>query len=586
MGATPHPGGVTFRVWAPHARQVSVIGSFNAWDGGAHPMEAEERGCWSIDVADARVGDEYRFRLVTEHGDLTRIDPYAREVTSSVGNAIVPDPHFDWAGDDFRLAPWNELVLYELHVGTFNIRDDATPPGTLGAAAARLGHLQRLGVNAIEIMPIAGFAGERSWGYNPSHIFAVERDYGGPAALKRFVRQAHQQGIAVLLDVVYNHFGPGDLDLWQFDGWSEHGRGGIWFYNDDRAMTPWGETRPDYGRGEVRQYILDNVLMWLEEYHLDGLRFDSTQYIRSVDGFGAHPLPDGWTLLQWINTRVRERCPGRLTIAEDLLNDSLLTREVTAGGAGFGAQWDPDFVHPVRRAVTALDDQHRSLAAVRDAILHRHNDDAFNRVIYSESHDEVANSRARVPQEVHPAEPGGWYARKRSTLAAALVLTAPGIPMLFQGQEFLTGGSFGDTVPVDWDQREEFHGIVRLYRDLIRLRRNRDGFTRGLSGQYTRVHHLDEERKILAWHRWDRGGPGDDVVVVANLRTEAREGQVIGFPAAGVWRLRLNSDWRGYSDDFGDHPGTDVVAEPGERDGQPFHAAVSIGPYSVLVYSR
>jgi len=198
----------------------------------------------------------------------------------------------------------------------------------------------------------------------------------------------------------------------------------------------------------------------------------------------------------------------------------------------------------------------------------------------------VANGQARVPHEVNPNDPKGWYAKKRSTLAAAMVFTAPGIPMLFQGQEFLEGGWFRDTVPVDWDQKEEFHGIVRLYRDLIRLRLNRDGFTRGLCGQFTQVYHVQEQSKIIAFHRWDKGGPADDVVVVANFFNESRDGYVIGFPAEGTWKLRFNSDWQGYSDDYQGYPSTNVVTEPGEYDGFPFHAALSIGPYSVLIFSQ
>ncbi len=586
MGAIPHAGGVSFRVWAPNARGVSVIGSFNGWDGARHPLRAEGNGKWYADVAEARPGDEYRFLLSTESGEFSRVDPYAREVTGSAGNAVVHDPAFDWRGDDFRIAPWNELVIYELHIGTFNDREDAGRPGTFSSVSARLGHLKKLGVNAIQIMPVGVFGGGRSLGYNPSHIFAVETTYGGSRAFKEFVRRAHREGIAVILDVVYNHLGPDDNDLWQFDGWSENDRGGIYFYNDDRAVTPWGETRPDYGRGEVRQYIFDNVMMWLGEYHIDGLRFDSTHYIRTVHGTEDRILPDGWSLLQWINSEVAREFPGRITIAEDFQNNRLITREVAAGGAGFGSQWDGMFVHPVRRAVTALQDQHRSLADVRDAVCYRYNDNAFERVIFSESHDEVANGRSRVPQEISPGDPGGWYARKRSTLAAAMVFTAPGIPMLFQGQEFLEGGWFRPVVPVDWDRGDEFHGILRMYRDLIHLRLNRGGFTRGLCGQYTRVHHLNEESKVIAFHRRDRGGPGDDVVVVANFFRDARDGYIIGFPAAGTWKLRFNSDWPGYSDDFRNHPSADLIAAAGGRDGLPGQGAVSIGPYSVLIFSR
>ncbi|HBG04104.1 MAG TPA: 1,4-alpha-glucan branching protein [Geobacter sp.] len=586
MGAMPSEGGVGFRVWAPHALGASVIGSFNGWDGGRHPMRAEPYGHWYADVAEARVGDNYRFLLSTEQGDFTRIDPYAREVTGSTGDAVIHDPSFDWEGDEFRIAPWNELVIYELHVGTFNDQLNDSLPARFDAVSARLGHLKKLGVNAIQIMPVGEFSGDRSWGYNPAQIFSVELAYGGPLGFKRFVKSAHRQGIAVILDVVYNHLGPDDLDLWQFDGWSENGRGGIYFYNDDRALTPWGETRPDYGRGEVRQFIRDNVFMWLEQYHVDGLRYDCTQFIRTVNGARDRDLPEGWSLLQWLNGEIAREFPGRITIAEDLQNNHWLTKEIGAGGAGFGSQWDGNFVHPIRQAVITPRDEERSLGAIRDALCYRYNDDAFDRVIYSESHDEVANGKSRVPQEVSQDDPTGWYAQKRSTLAAALVFTAPGIPMLFQGQEFLEGAWFRDSVPLDWDQGDQFRGIVRLYRDLIRLRLNLEGFTRGLCGQFTQVYHLNDERKVIAFHRWDKGGAADDVVIVANFFREPQEGYLIGFPAQGSWKLRFNSDWQGYSEAFEGHASYDVVAEPGERDALPFQGALSIGPYSVLIFSR
>ncbi len=587
MGAMPIDGGVAFRVWAPHAHAVAVIGTFNDWDSRRAPMTAEADGFWYAEIAGAAVGDAYKFHLSTPDGEFDRIDPYARAVTSSVGNAIVHESGFNWEGDDFALAPVNQLVIYELHVGTFNddnAADDS--PGQFASVTARLGHLQRLGVNAIQIMPVAEFAGDRSWGYNPAHIFSVELAYGGPVELKRFIKRAHQHGIAVLLDVVYNHLGPSDLDLWRFDGWSENDGGGIYFYNDARAVTPWGNTRPDYGRPEVRQFIRDNVCMWLEEYHIDGLRFDCTQFIRTVDGSHAVDLPDGWSLLQRLSAEIAQAFPGLITIAEDLQNEASLTASVSDGGAGFDAQWDGKFVHPIRAAVIAADDGQRSLAAIRDALCHGFGDNAFGRVIYSESHDEVANGKARVPQEIDPQDPTGWYAQKRSTLAAAMVFTAPGIPMLFQGQEFLEGAWFRDTVPLDWDQNQEFRGIVRLYRDLIALRLNRAGQTRGLAGQHTDVYHLNDARKVLTMHRWDEGGPGDDVVVVANFMDEAQENYVIGFPSEGTWTLRFNSDWSGYSQAFDGYPSGDAVAVPGEYDGRPCHAPVSLGRYSVLIYSR
>jgi 1,4-alpha-glucan branching enzyme len=524
--------------------------------------------------------------LNTPWGELSRIDPYAREVTNSVGNGVVHQPHFDWGDDQFQCPPWNELVIYEMHVGTFY---DPDPENNLPAGfhdiTKQFGHLKKLGVNALQLMPVAEFAGDHSWGYNPAHIFAVETAYGGPKAFKEFVKQAHQNGFAVILDVVYNHFGPSDLDLWRFDGWSENDGGGIYFFQDDRRHTPWGATRPDYGRGEVRQFIRDNALMWLEDYHVDGLRMDMTVYIHK-HGSGAAPIPEGWSLLQWINREIAEKFPGRITIAEDLQQDAYVTKEEHEGGAGFSAQWSSSFVHPIREAVIIASDEWRSMAAVATAIQFRYNIDSFERIIYSESHDEVANGKARVPQEIDGGDSKGFYAQKRSTLAAAMVFTAAGIPMLFQGQEFLEGEWFRDTVPVDWHNSGDFRGIVRLYRDLIHLRLNRSGKTRGLCGQHVHVTHCNDPYNMIAFRRWDVGGPGDDVVVVANFSAERRENYRVGFPAEGVWKLRLNSDWQGYSTLFTGTSEGDVVAGPDDYDNLPASAEVSIGPYSVLIFSQ
>ncbi|WP_237770009.1 alpha-amylase family glycosyl hydrolase [Ornithinimicrobium sp. CNJ-824] len=242
---------------APNADAVSVVGDFNGWDDQAHPMEPEGNGNWYVEVPGAEHGQEYKLLLTNGEHTFFRIDPRAYAVTNSVGNGILYDHgRFDWEGDEqFETPGQHELVLYETHIGSFV--DAADGPADLHDLTGKLDYLVGLGVNAIELMPLMEFAGDYSWGYNPAHIFAVEHTYGGPDALKAFVREAHRHGIAVVVDVVYNHFGPSDLSLWQFDGWSEDGKGGIYFYNDWRSETPWGDTRPDYGRQEVRDFILD-----------------------------------------------------------------------------------------------------------------------------------------------------------------------------------------------------------------------------------------------------------------------------------------------------------------------------------------
>jgi len=593
MGAVPRAKGVTFRVWAPHAEKVYVAGTFNDWSKDSAPLVDEKNGYWSTDLPDAKVGDEYRYVIHTPPDwnlpPLSRIDPYARKVTSSAGNGVIYDPKaFDWGDDAFRMATGNELIIYEMHIGTFYVKREGQP-GTLDSAVEKLPYLQKLGINAVEVMPVAEFSGDFSWGYNPTHPFAVEDIYGGPDALKRFVKAAHEHGIAVIIDAVYNHLGPSELDLWQFDGWSENGKGGIYFYNDRRSSTPWGETRPDYGRGEVRQYLRDNVLMWFEEYHADGLRWDMIAYIKSIDGSDDKPendIPEGWSLMQWINEEIRQRFPGKISIGESMKNNPWVIKDVGAGGAGFNAQWDAEFVHPVRDAVITRDDGHRDMGAVSGAIEHRYDLDVFRRIIYTESHDEVANGRSRVPEEIWPGRVDSWFSKKRSTLGGALVFSSPGIPMIFEGQELLEDRWFQDTVPIDWSRAEDEHGILGMYRDLIALRRNLSGVTRGLCGQNIHIYHFNDGAKVLAFHRWDRQGPTDSVVVVVNMTNQNRDGYCIGFPRAGLWKTRFNSDSYNYGSNFYNHSTPDVETDKEGADGLPCSGEISIGPYTVVIFSQ
>ncbi|HET7030857.1 MAG TPA: alpha-amylase family glycosyl hydrolase [Candidatus Limnocylindrales bacterium] len=590
LGALPFDGGTTFRVWAPHATAVQVIGSFNDWDDGQDPLARDpgDGGTWSADIEAAAPGDEYKFRLETPAGALIRIDPRARRLTNSVGNAIVYDPAaFEWGDQAFATPSWNDLVVYELHVGTFSEGMHGRP-GTLDGVRRRLPYLRELGIGAIQLMPPFEFAGDRSWGYNPAFPFAVESTYGAPDDLKALVRAAHETGIAVILDVVYNHLGPSDLDLWQFDGWSEGGKGGIYFYEDDRAATPWGDTRPDYGRPEVRAFIRDNAIQWLDEFRVDGLRWDATPWISSIDGAGpAAPdrIEDGWRLMADINTEIAERFPGRLMIAEDLRSDLAITTPRADGGAGFGSQWDGAFVHLVRAALTAADDADRDVVSVGAAIGDRAGE-WTRRVIYTESHDEDANGSARVPEEIWPGYADSWASKKRATLGAAVVLTSPGIPMLFQGQELVEGSWFSDEDGLDWSLRHRHAGLLRLHRDLIALRRNVDDVSRGLRGPHVQVHHLNDEAKVLGWHRWLEGGPRDDVVVLANFSASAFPDYHVGVPRAGRWRVRFNSDWDGYDPDFETIDSLDADSEREAHDGMEQRVAIGLGPYSAVILSQ
>jgi 1,4-alpha-glucan branching enzyme len=585
MGAIPHAHGVAFRVWAPNADQVSVIGSFNDWQAESDACVHEENGYWYADLSHAKPGDEYKFHIINGEQQLQRIDPYAKIVTNSVGSGVIPALDlFEPPEKQFQMPAWNDLVIYELHIGTFNTEEGKV--GTFDSAIERLPHLKALGINAVELMPIAEFAGDYSWGYNPAHPYAIESAYGGADGFKRFLTAAHEAGIAVIVDVVYNHFGPSDISLWQFDGWSENDKGGIYFYNDWRSTTPWGDTRPDYGRGEVRQYIFDNAMMWLGDYHADGLRYDMTLYIRSVEADAQDLIAEGFSLLQWINSEVQIRHPGKITIAEDLQNSAELTKTKEHGGANFSSQWDAGFVHPIREVLIEGDDANRSMHAVRDALLNQYNNDAFQRVVYTESHDEVANGKQRLVSEIDPSERPNRYAIKRSTLGAALVLTAPGIPMLLQGQEFLRDQWFRDDRPIDWQRAEEYADITTMYRDLINLRLNRAGNSAGLSGQHTSVYHVNDNDKLIAMHRSKEGGAGDDVIVVFNFTEGRKENYVIGLPQGGEWKLRFNSDATLYNEEMDETPSGDINASEEGKDGLGYSAPITIGAYACLIYSQ
>lgn len=590
MGANLHDDGVTFRVWAPHAAGVAVTGSHDDWAGAAE-MARDGDGdaaTWSVHIPGVEVGAEYQFRVTTADGqEAWRADPYARMMTNSVGNAVVYDPHaFDWGTDNFQMPHWDDVVIYEMHVGTFAA--DAEHRGTFDRAIDRLPYLRELGISAVQVMPPAEYAGDISWGYNPAHMFAVESSYGGPDAFKRFIKAAHQEGIAVIVDVVHNHIGPSDLDLWRFDGWHENDGGGIYFYNDHRAETPWGATRPDYGRPMVRQFLYDSAKMWLEEFRCDGLRFDATSYIRSVDGSvhdAAELIPDATEYLQALTAGLSGAQPWKLLIAEDLQDDATVTMPVDQGGLGFHAQWDAGFVHVVRRALTELEDGARDLNEVAHGVLGTGRGAAGTRVIYTESHDEVANGKTRVPEAIAPGAADSLAAKKRATLGSAAVFLAPGMPMIFQGQEMLADRYFDDAMPMAWADLRDHFGIVNLHRHLIALRRNREGTTAGLRGPNADVLRADQDTGLLILHRWARGGPHDDTVVVLNFSASPVVDYRVGMPAPGRWVVRLNADSTVYDPAFGDHPVFDVHTEPTPADQCAQSALLAVGAYSTVVLS-
>lgn len=577
LGVTHHGVTTQFRLWAPFAQKVILLRGTD-FDWQETEMANDDKGYWTARLKHVDIGQKYKYRIITQDGrELYRNDPRARQITDSDNGSSVIVGDIQNEDTAFISAPTEQQIIYELHVGTFNRPDPATP-GTFYDAIAKLDYLAELGINTVELMPITSMANSNGWGYSVSHVYSVEGSYGGRHGLLEFVRACHERGIAVILDVVYNHF-YGDA-LWQFDGWSENGRGGIYFYNDERGDTPWG-ARPDYGRPEVRQFILDNVTMWLTEYHLDGLRVDSTIYMRNTEGVDNNPphdIPDAWSLLGEITTLAHKIRPDALMIAEDCANSAYLTKPTSEQGCAFDAQWELGFPHALRDALGLRGNP--TLAGVRYELERSYNGNAFEKVVFSDSHDTAANGSVRLNEAAGNHDAADIFAREKSLLADAITLTAPGVPMLLQGQEFMQEGAFNDWKELEWDKAEMYAGIVLAHRHLIDLRLNRHGNTAGLLGQNTTIFHQDDDNAVMGYQRWSWGGPGDDTLVIVNFSNRTHDVYQLHLPVAGKWHVRFNSSWKGYSPDFHE-VAVDMVKTDRHQT-----ATLKLPPYGVLILSQ
>jgi maltooligosyltrehalose trehalohydrolase len=436
-------GGVRFSVWAPRCQRLDlklwgphtqlIAMSPARTDGGQEADAADSRGVFTVDVPDARPGMDYVF-VVPGHGD--RPDPTSRHQPRGPhgpSRIVDPDAH-GWTDQAWRGRPMGEMILYELHVGTF------TPAGTFDAAIERLPHLVDLGITAVELMPVAEFPGDRNWGYDGVNLYAPQSSYGGPAGLARLVDACHRLDLAVVLDVVYNHFGPDGNYLGDFGP-----------YFTRRYATPWGEAVnfDDADSDPVRRFFIDNAVYWCRDLHIDALRLDA---IHGIFDFGAQHILDQMKRALAAEASVLGR-PLSL-IAESDLNDPRILDPRAAGGYALDAQWSDDFHHAAFTMLTTpggfapyLDD-FGGIADLRKAIAEGFVYDgrfsAYRRrrhgrssvtvpghqlVIYLENHDQIANgSRGhRLSRLVSPAA---------GRTAAALLFCAPNVPMLFMGQEF------------------------------------------------------------------------------------------------------------------------------------------------------
>lgn len=577
VGATPvNPGGVVFKVWAPNAIQANVRGEFNNW-GLATPMTRSGE-YFTAYAPNAHPRQRYKFFF--QPGSLWKPDARARGLDGSGSyDAYVENPFgYAWTSNAYHPPAFEDLIIYELHVGTFSGRNDPVAsgaiPGTYRDVAAHVDHLVELGVTAVELMPVTEYPWDFSGGYNPLTQWSPEWKLGTPDDFKFMIDTLHAHGVAVLHDIVWNHFSASDNYLWHYDSPTAQS-----FFAVPNIDSPWGP-QADFSRGPVRQYFLESALHWLEEYRIDGFRMDATAWMDAYQG-GA-----GWSLMQWLNDTIDNRCAHKISIAEELPTDPWITRPTSLGGAGFDAQWHMAFRDATRNAVFAAAFGDPDMGALAAAINGQPPYLAAPKVMnYVELHDEIMSSTggSRIVKVIDPTYPhDDLWAKGRYKLAQGLTLLAPGIPAFFMGSEWLddtdfTGGDPGGGGRINWALKQQNRPIFDFFRDAIAVRKGNGCFRANAGWQ---GFHVNDSANVIAFQRWDASG--NVCVVVASFNNGNFPSYRIGLPQPAPWSEILNSQAAVYDgNNVGNGGG--VTVDPIPYDGYAQSAAITIPQMGLLV---
>ena len=622
MGANLIADGATFRVWAPEAHSVHVIGEFNNRQRDeASLLTRDDHGHWRGFIPGVRDRQRYLFYVVGDGGEGPKRDPYARELwTPFPGDCIVRTTDFPWHDTGYITPQFQDFVLYQLHVGTY-FTPNLPQEGCFLDVASKIPHLAELGVTVVQLMPSQEFQTEFSLGYNGTDYFSPEMNFGvddaglGPYVaranalldarglpryqlqdlcgdmnqLKALIDLCHIYGLAVVLDVVYNHAGGdfGDQSMYFLDRQSTAGGNGNSLYFTDRGLA--GGLIFDFGKPEVRDFLIQNAKFFLTEYKVDGFRYDQ---VSVIDHDGA---PNGWSFCQDLTSTLHDYRPGALHKAEYWDVNPYIVKPVPEG-AGFDTTLTDGLRIAIRDVISnasAPDERPLDMSGLAASLWPDGFPEEWRFVQGPENHDIVYVDREqRVARLGDPGNPRSWYGRSRARVATGISLTAPGIPMLFMGQEFLEDKQWSDNLDAHKDLLLYWAGLdtgdkqmldhLRFARELLALRWRYPG----LRGQGFRAVHAHDDNRVLAFHRWVEG-EGGDVMVVVHLSTFHRYDYRIGFPGGGSWREVFNSDvYEDWVNPGVAGNGGGVWADPQPMHGFDNSAALTLPANSVLAFAR
>ncbi len=585
--------GARFAVWAPNATSVAVVGDWNGWT--AHALRRVETdvptGIWSAAVPEARSGHRYKFEIATSDGRLVRkADPMARhaELPPSDASVVPRAADHDWSDEEWMvrrggvMAATSPLRVYEVHLGSWRRGVDTWD----GFAVELVDHVSALGFTHVELMPIAEHPYGGSWGYQVSGYFAPTARFGPPDGVRRFVDACHQRGIGVIVDWVPAHFPRDEWSLGRFDGTAlyEHP-------DPQRGEHPdWGTYVFDYGRNEVRNFLVANALYWLDEFHVDGLRVDAVasmlylDYSRgsgqwSPNEQGGRENNEALAFVRELTSVVGEEFPDALVIAEESTSWPGVTRPVGGGGLGFSHKWNLGWMHDTL-GYLSLDPVDRR---------HHHQDLTFamlyaydERFVLPVSHDEVVHGKGSLLSKMG-GDPWQQFAALRALFAWQWAL--PGSPLVFMGSELAPLDEWTERAELPWSllDRAAHRGVRDLF---VRLNAVADSWPalwrRDLDpGGFQWLDADDADHSMFAFVRWDLDGAAA-VACIANFSAVPRVGYRVGLPWAGAWDAVLDTDsveWLG-SGYCGDR--SVVAASDDPWQGCTSSATLDVGPMSMV----